>query len=303
LIILLLSLAIKSNRAYEKKAGIPNLQEITLYFMKKTVVITGSSSGIGKAAAYYFAKQGWNVAATMRTPDKETELNWVDNIKLYALDVTQSASIEIALKQIQQDFGSVDVVVNNAGFGADGVFEAMTDDFIQKQFDTNVFGLMRVTREAVKLMRTQKGGTIVQIASVGGRVAFPLYSIYHGTKWAVEGFTESLQYEVAPFGIKLKLVEPGAIKTEFYGRSRAFMKPDYTNDYNAFVKQCESVSMDAGDKGASAESVAKVIYKAANDNSTKMRYPIAYPANVLLPLKRLLPERLFFWTVRKSYKI
>jgi len=271
--------------------------------MKKTIVITGSSSGIGKATAIYFAQQGWQVAATMRNPEKETELSKQPNIKLYALDVTNIASISVSLEQITRDFGKIDVVVNNAGFGADGVFESMTDEFIEKQFNTNVFGLMRVTREAVKIMREQKGGTIVQIASVGGRVAFPLYSIYNGTKWAVEGFTESLQYEVAAFNIKLKLIEPGVIKTEFYGRSRAFMKPDYTNDYNEFVKKCEAVTMDAGDKGASAESVAKVIFKAANDSSTKMRYPIAYPANVLLPLKRLVPERLFFWMVRQSFKI
>jgi NAD(P)-dependent dehydrogenase (short-subunit alcohol dehydrogenase family) len=271
--------------------------------MKKTVVITGSSSGIGKAAAIYFSKQGWNVAATMRSPERETELNKLPNIKLYALDVTNTASIEQALKNVQKDFSRIDVVVNNAGFGADGVFEPMTDEFIEKQFNTNVFGLMRVTREAVKIMRTQKGGTIVQIASVGGRVAFPLYSIYHGTKWAVEGFTESLQYEVAPFNIKLKLIEPGAIKTEFYGRSRAFTKPDYTNEYDAFVKKCEAVNMEAGGKGASSESVAKIIFKASNDRSTKMRYPIAYPANVLLPLKRWVPERLFFWVVKQSYKL
>ncbi len=269
----------------------------------KTVVITGSSSGIGKAAAIYFSQQGWNVAATMRSPEKETELNKLTNLKLYALDVTSTTSIEQAFQKIQSDYSNIDVVVNNAGFGADGVFESMTDEFIEKQFNTNVFGLMRVTREAVKIMREQKGGTIVQIASVGGRVAFPLYSIYHGTKWAVEGFTESLQYEVAPFNIKMKLIEPGVIKTEFYGRSRAFMKPDYTNDYHAFVKKCEAVSMDAGDKGASPETVAKVIFKAANDSSTKMRYPIAFPANVLLPLKRLVPERLFFWAVKQSFKI
>ena len=271
--------------------------------MKKTVVITGSSSGIGKAAALYFSKNEWNVAATMRSPEKEMELVNLSNVKLYALDVTNSLSIEQALKKIQKDFSKIDVVVNNAGFGADGVFESMSDEFIEKQFNTNVFGLMRLTREAVKIMRTQKSGTIVQIASVGGRVAFPLYSIYHGTKWAVEGFTESLQYEVAPFNINLKLIEPGVIKTEFYGRSRAFMKPDYTNDYNEFVKKCEAVSMDAGSKGASAESVAKVIFKAANDSSTKMRYAIAYPANLLLPIRRLVPERFFFWMVKKSFKI
>jgi short-subunit dehydrogenase len=271
--------------------------------MKKTVVITGSSSGIGKAAAIYFQQQGWQVAATMRSPEKETELNTLSNVKLYVLDVTNAHSIELALKKIKQEFGKIDVVVNNAGFGADGVFEAMSDDFIQKQFDTNVFGLMRVTREAIKVMREQNGGTIVQIASVGGRVAFPLYSIYHGTKWAVEGFTESLQYEVAQFNIRLKLVEPGAIKTEFYGRSRAFTKPEYTNAYDATVAACEKVSMDAGEKGASPERVAKEIYKAAQNASTKMRFPVAYPANVLLPLKRWLPEPLFFWTIRKSYKL
>jgi NAD(P)-dependent dehydrogenase (short-subunit alcohol dehydrogenase family) len=163
----------------------------------KTVVITGSSSGIGKATALYFQQRGWNVAATMRSSERETELSKLPHVKLYALDVSSTSSIEQALQNIQKDFSEIDVVVNNAGFGADGVFEAMTDEFIQKQFDTNVFGLMRVTRESVKIMRTQKSGTIVQIASVGGRVAFPLYSIYHGTKWAVEGFTESLQYEVA----------------------------------------------------------------------------------------------------------
>ncbi|MBX2960888.1 MAG: SDR family oxidoreductase [Cyclobacteriaceae bacterium] len=269
----------------------------------KTVLITGSSSGIGKAAALYFQQKGWQVAATMRSPEKEKDIRQLPHVKLYELDVTNAESVGQALKNVQKDFGKIDVVVNNAGFGADGVFESMTDEFIQKQFDTNVFGLMRVTREAVKIMRGQKSGTIIQITSVGGHVAFPLYSIYHGTKWAVEGFTESLQYEVRPFNIKLKLIEPGAIKTDFYGRSRAFIKPDYTTDYDAFVKQCESVSMDAGEKGASPELVAKIIFKAANDSSSKMRYPIAYPANVLLPLKRILPERVFFWAMRSSYKI
>lgn len=269
----------------------------------KTVVITGSSSGIGKAAAIYFSNQGWNVAATLRSPEKETTLTTYKNVKLYPLDVTHASSVEAAFSAIQKDFSRIDVVVNNAGFGADGVFESMSDEFIEKQFNTNVFGLMRVTREAIKIMRAQRSGTIIQIASVGGRVTFPLYSIYHGTKWAVEGFSESLHYELAPFNIHVKLIEPGAIKTEFYGRSRAFMKPDYTTEYNEFVEKCEALSMAAGEQGASAEAVAKVIYKAANDTSTKMRYPIAYPANVLLPLRRLVPERLFFWMVKKTYKL
>jgi NAD(P)-dependent dehydrogenase (short-subunit alcohol dehydrogenase family) len=271
--------------------------------MTKTIFITGTSSGIGKLTVKYFAERGWNVAATMRTPEKEMELNKLSNVKLYALDVTNTESIHKALENAKKDFGRLDAVVNNAGFGADGVFESMTDEFIQKQFDTNVFGLMRVTREAVKLMREQGGGTIVQIASVGGQVAFPLFSIYHGTKWAVEGFTESLQFEVAEHKIRMKIIEPGAIKTEFYGTSRAFMKPDYTKAYDNFITKCEKVNMEAGGKGADPIVVAKTIYRACTDNSSKLRYPIAYPANVLLPMKRFLPARLYFWFVRMSYKL
>ncbi len=162
--------------------------------MSKTVFITGASSGIGRAAAEYFAQQGWNVAATMRNPDKETELNQLPKVRLYTLDVTDTATIDAALAAARQDFGRIDVVVNNAGYGVDGVFEAMSDDVIFRQFNTNVFGLMRVTRAVIPIMREQRGGTIVQISSMGGQVAFPLYSIYHGTKWAVEGFSESLHW-------------------------------------------------------------------------------------------------------------
>ncbi len=269
----------------------------------KTVVITGASSGIGKAAAQVFAKAGWNVAATMRNPAKETELQQLKNVRLYSLDVTDVASIGAALQAVQRDYGRIDVVVNNAGYGVDGVFEAMTDEVIEKQFDTNVFGLMRVTREAIKIMRAQKGGTIIQIASMGGRLTFPLFSIYHGTKWAVEGFTESLQYEVAAMGIKVRIVEPGAIKTEFYGRSRQFIKPDYTTDYDSFVNKSEKISVDAGSKGEDPKVVAETILKAANATGNRLRYAVGSPAPLLLLLRKLLPDSLFFGIVRATYKI
>ncbi len=230
----------------------------------KTVIITGASSGIGKAAVLEFAKSGWNIAATMRNPEKETDFKFFKNVKLYSLDVTDNLSIQNTLMAVKKDFKNIDVVVNNAGYGVDGVFEAMSDEVIEKQFNTNVFGLMRLTRESIKIMREQKNGTIIQIASMGGKLAFPLYSIYHATKWAVEGFTESLQYEVAPFNIHLKIIEPGAIKTEFYGRSRQFIKPDYTSEYNSFISKVEKVSMDAGAKGEDPLVVAKTILKAAN---------------------------------------
>lgn len=272
--------------------------------MKKTVLITGTSSGIGKSAAKYFAEQGWNVAATMRTPEKDNEVKNYPNTKVYRLDVTNADSINEAILAISKDFGQIDAFVNNAGFGVDGVFEAMSDEVISKQFDTNVFGLMRVTRAAISYFRTNKiKGHIIQVASMGGRLAFPLYSIYHGTKWAVEGFTEALQYEVEPFGIKLKLIEPGAIKTEFYGTSRHLVKPTNTNEYDAFVDKCEKLSMESGEKGEDPSLVAAAIFKATNDNSSKMRYPVGKPAPMLLRLRKLLSDKLWFKIVKSSYKI
>jgi NAD(P)-dependent dehydrogenase (short-subunit alcohol dehydrogenase family) len=270
--------------------------------MKKTVLITGASSGIGKATALYFASQGWNVAATMRSPEKETGLSSIQNLKLYRLDVTDTASIETAIQHAIADFGQIDALVNNAGFGADGVFETMSDDFIRNQFDTNVFGLMRVTRAIIPYFRAQKSGSIIQVASMGGRLAFPLYSIYHGTKWAVEGFSEALQYELAAFNIQVKIIEPGAIKTEFYGRSRAFVGMDF-EPYKAFAAKVEKVGQDAGAKGEKPEVVAQTIFKAATDGSSKMRYPTGAPAPMLLLLRKLIPDSWWFGIVKMSYKL
>ena len=160
--------------------------------MKKTVLITGTSSGIGKATVLEFAKMGWNVIATQRNPEKEKDFDAFPNVKMYSLDVTNLESIKQTISQVQRDYGKIDVVVNNAGYGVDGAFEAMSDEIIEKQFNTNVFGLMRVTREAIKHMRPNGGGMIIQISSMGGKITFPLYSIYHATKFAVEGFADSL---------------------------------------------------------------------------------------------------------------
>lgn len=269
----------------------------------KTVLITGASSGIGKAAAIEFAKNGWNVAATMRTPEKETELISIPNIKCYSLDVTENESIQKAFNKIIEDFDTIDAVVNNAGYGVDGVFEAMSDDVIRKQYETNVFGLMRVTRKSIEVMRKQGFGNIVQVASMGGRLAFPLYSIYHGTKWAVEGFTESLQYELKPFNIHVKLIEPGAIKTEFYGRSREFIKPVNDSTYDTFISKVEKVSQGAGAKGDNPSKVAQAILRAAEDKSNKLRYPVGQPAPILLWLRNKMPDCWFFAIVRSSYRI
>lgn len=271
--------------------------------MNKTVFITGASSGIGKATAHYFAQNGWNVAATMRSPDKETDLTKLTNVKLFQLDVTDNESITNAIESAVNQFGKIDVLVNNAGYGADGVFEAMSDEVIENQFNTNVFGLMRVTRAIIPHMRANKAGAIIQIASMGGRITFPLFSIYHATKFAVEGFTESLQYELKPFNIKLKLIEPGTIKTEFYGKGRVAITGSNLPEYKEFVEKCEKISQAPAKNGITPDKVAASIFKAASGNSNKLRYPSGKPAPLLLWLRKRLPESWFFAMVRSSYKI
>lgn len=269
----------------------------------RTVLITGTSSGIGRAAVKTFSDKGWNVAATLRTPANEHDMQTWPGVKLYALDVTDTTSIDQAIQAVIADFNRIDVLVNNAGYGVDGVFEAMSDAVIERQFNTNVFGLMRMTRALIPHMRQRGGGTIIQIASMGGRLAFPLFSIYHGTKWAVEGFTESLHYELKPFNISLKLIEPGAIKTEFYGAGREMVKPDNTTVYDELVAKCDSVSQESGTKGEPASLVAEAVYKAATDGRSRMRYPVGKPAPLLLWLRKRLPDSWWFGVVRSSYKL
>ena len=271
--------------------------------MKKTVMITGTSSGIGKATVFEFAKRGWNVVATQRNPEKDTDFDKLPNVKMYSLDVTNLESIQQTMTSIKKEFGKVDVVVNNAGYGVDGVFEAMSDEIIEKQFDTNVFGLMRVTREAIKLMRPDGGGTIIQISSMGGKITFPLYSIYHATKFAVEGFTESLHYELAQFNIKMKLIEPGPIVTDFYGRSRQFIKPNDTNEYDGFIKKFNDAAEKVMKEAEGPEVVAKMIFKSATDNRNQMRYAVGKPGPMLLKLRKLLSDKLYFLMVKKSYNL
>lgn len=243
----------------------------------KVVLITGVSSGIGKAAAELFAKNGWQVVGTARKVAEQTGLPQHANISLKTLDVTQEESIHQLFAWVEETYGHLDVVVNNAGFGLFGPFETCSEEDIQQQYEVNVFGLMRVTREAVRVMRKQGSGTIVQISSMGGRFSLPLYSIYNSTKFAVEGFTEGLFYEVEPFGIKLKLVEPGPIKTDFYSRSKKVgTHAAFTSIYDQLSNRIWDNYQKAGATGRPPEDVAQVIWKAATSNNKKLRYPVGW---------------------------
>lgn len=265
---------------------------------KKTIVITGASSGIGRATVERFSQEGWHVAATMRKPETSSDLASLPGVRLYALDVTDERSIRLAFEAITNDFGTIDVLLNNAGYGAVGIFEEATPEQIKRQFDTNVFGVMNVTRQALPLFRKQRKGKIVTVTSVGGQVTFPIYSLYHSSKWAVEGFMESLHYELAPLGIAVKLIEPGPIKTDFYGRSQDLVQTDIA-DYATYMKTALKNSNAAGEEAEGPEVVADAIHRAVMDDSKKMRYPVGKNAANLIRLKRFLPHAVFFRIVRR----
>ncbi len=252
----------------------------------KSIVITGSSSGIGKATAKYFAAQGWKVAATMRKPENETELNQIENVSLYQLDVTSDDSIAQATEQIISDFGTVDVVLNNAGYGLIGPFEAASIEAIKRQFDTNVFGLMAVTRAFLPHFRENKAGMFLNVSSIGGLITFPLISLYHSTKWAVEGFSESLSYELGQLGIQVKLIEPGGVDTDFGGRSMDFaMKEDLTA-YDEMVATFRENMTNSGLERSTAEFLAEEIYKATTDGKQQLRYVIGPDAEQLYAMRK-----------------
>ncbi len=258
--------------------------------MKKTILITGSSSGIGRATAQYFSQNGWNVAATMRKPENEKEIKESSSMKLYRLDVQNEDSIQKSIEKVISDFGKIDVVLNNAGYGAMGPFEAATTDQIKRQFDVNVFGLMAVIQHILPHFRQNNSGTIINVSSIAGRLTMPLYSLYHGTKWAVEGFSESLAFELAQFGIKIKIIEPGVIKTDFTGRSADVLVKEGLDSYETLIKSFDEKFAKFIDKAADPKLVAQTIYKAATDTSNRMRYLVGKDAKMLWTIRRYVGD-------------
>ncbi|OCA96678.1 SDR family oxidoreductase [Clostridium beijerinckii] len=263
----------------------------------KTVFITGASSGIGHETAKLFSNNGWNVIATMRKPEIEIELNKKKNIRILRCDVTETESIKQSIKEGIDYFGKIDVLINNAGFYTIGALEAATEEQIRKQLDTNLFGLINTTKEMLPYFRKQKSGIIINISSIAGRTTVPLQTLYHATKWGVEGFSESLQYELSPFNIKIKIIEPGVIKTDFYGRSMTVMENNDLDEYRAYSQKVVSNLVTNGNNGSNPLEVAETIFKAANSKSNKMRYPVGKSKN-LIALSNILPDKIFHNLVR-----
>jgi len=244
------------------------------------MLITGASAGFGRVTVELFNKNGWNVIATMRSPEKETELSKLDNVLLLRLDVTDKKTIDAAVKAGVEKFGRMDVLVNNAGRGSLGALEAATERVIREQFDVNLFGLIEVTKSVLPVMRQQREGVIINVSSVGGRLAYPFSTLYHATKFAVEGLTDSLQYELNPLGIRLKLVEPGGYKTEFAGRSMGFYGTGGLEDYQGSYDKFEGL-LDQWPMSENIGEVADTIFEAATDGTEKLRYPVAGAAQAI----------------------
>lgn len=264
----------------------------------RTVFITGCSSGIGKAAALLFAKNGWNVVATMRRPEAEQDIVASDTVLLLQLDVTDESSIQKAVDMAIKRFGAIDVLVNNAGYGLLGPLEAATSSQLTEQFNTNVLGLALTTKIVIPHMRRARSGTIINVSSMIGRVSLPFFSPYAASKWAVEGLSESLAYELRPFNIAVRIVEPGPIKTNFF-QSEQIAKDAALTDYDAhFVRVMKSVDSRA-EHGAPVTAVTQAIWRAAHHPGQRLRYPVGSGARALMALHRLLPNRLYMAIVRK----
>src|SRR5262245_56776509 len=254
--------------------------------MTRTVLITGSSSGIGQATTHLFAKRGWHVAATARNPSALTA--WADpSILTLPLDVTDDASIGAAVAVTTAQFGGIDVLVNNAGYGLFGPLEGVTTEQLEAQFQTNLLGGVALMRQVIPLMRQRHSGAIITISSTGGRIASPFAAPYHASKFALEGLCESLRFELKPHGIRVRLIEPGHVKTGFTRSltwaTHSAYEP-YLSHWRAQVERSEK-------RAPGCAGVARVIFKAATDQSWRLRYTAQ--AGALLALHAVMPDALW----------
>ena len=268
---------------------------------QKVVLVTGASSGIGKHAALLLAKNGWTVFGTSRSKKEPLQSNGA-SVSMVVMDVDDDASVKKAIDEIVKKTKRLDAVVNNAGVGIAGPIEETTSKSAHAQLETNFFGMHRVCREVVKVMRNQGFGTIINVSSIGGVVGLPFQGFYSASKFAIEGYSEALRMEVRQFGIKVVLVEPGDIATEFTKRRINQISKDsaYKESFNRVMSTVEHDET----SGCSPDLVAKTIVRALNKKSPKLRFRAgAFTQKLVCTLKRILPARSMEWILRKYYKV
>jgi len=266
--------------------------------MPKTVLITGTSSGIGLSTAKLFQQNGWQVIATMRQANADSELRQYENVLVTQLDVTRPDTIEYTLTQGIKTFGKIDVLVNNAGFGMMGPLEVSSEELMQQIFDVNVFGVIRCTKAILPHFRSLGKGLIVNVSSIVGRAPFPFQALYHATKHAVEGLTESSQYELKPLGINVKLVEPGGVNTEFLNNISLTDDQgiqDYQEGLGKYFQGIQGMAAALN----TPDSIAQVVYDATTDGSDRLRY-IAGPDAEQIMGARLQMDDMAFYEMMKG---
>jgi NAD(P)-dependent dehydrogenase (short-subunit alcohol dehydrogenase family) len=273
--------------------------------VKKTVLITGASSGIGHASAKLFADKDWNVIATMRNPAASTELACMDNVSLVQLDVRNPQDISRTIENAIARFGKIDVLINNAGFSLSGPFEGLQREKIQEQFEVNVFGVMDATRAILPHFRKNQAGMIINISSRAGLVGLPMMSLYSASKFALEGFSEALAYELAAQNIIVKIVEPsGGVSNTNFGKRLGEEGAHNTSiaDYDQFVADTNAAYARMRSKRmASSDEVAQVVYGAATDGTRQLRYFTGEDSGGFAQARRELSGQAFIDFMRSRF--
>ena len=271
--------------------------------MSKVALVTGASSGIGAATVRRLLERGYRVYAAARRVERMAELERL-GARLISLDVTDDASMVSAIATIEQEAGRLDLLVNNAGYGAYGALEDVPLSEGRRQFDVNLFGLARLCQLSIPMMRAQKSGRIINVSSMGGRFGEPFGSWYHATKFAVEGLSDSLRMELKPFGVDVVVIQPGAIRTEWNGIARdSLVETSGATAYGPYALRYATFLADADKDGGFASKpdvVAAAIVRAATVNRPKTRYAVGGGAGVILALVKLLPDRALDWILWRA---
>ncbi len=272
----------------------------------KAVLITGCSSGIGHATALLLVREGWTVYATARRLDTLSDLE-AAGCKTLPLDVTDEASMSAAVNAVIAAEGAVGVLINNAGYSQSGAVESVPLDQVRRQFETNVFGLIRMCQLVLPGMRDQHWGRIVNLSSMGGRLTFPGGGLYHGSKYAVEAISDALRFEVQGFGVEVIVIEPGLIVTNF-GETAAGSVGETAGPYADFNRDVARAIEDVyhgplAKLGGGPDTVAKAIAGALNSEHPKTRYPVTVSAHVMINQRRLMPDRLWDRVMRTQFPV
>jgi NAD(P)-dependent dehydrogenase (short-subunit alcohol dehydrogenase family) len=273
-------------------------------------LVTGCSSGIGAATAKQLLDARFTVVATARRPESLAALAQL-GCQTLALDVTDEASMSHAIERVEAEHGAVDVLVNNAGYGQAGVVEEVPLDVVRRQFETNVFGGLRLTQLVLPGMRRRGRGTIVNVSSMGGRLTFPYFGIYHASKYALEAISDALRMEVAGFGVKVVLVEPGLIRTNFGQASIQSSSPEPRRDspYASFSRHMARATLETYQRGPLAalsgtpDDVALCIVRAVTTRHPRARYTVSPSATLMILMRRLLPDALWDGVMRAQYPL